>query len=90
LYLDSLLPELEQEKPRIKHYSKEKLMKMLTLANEKDKMEKRKKDKKEKCKQKMYDNPKHKVQKQECMFFFLPVNPVFTHAAFPFRSRSRT
>ena len=58
--------------------------------NEKDKMEKHKKDKKEKCKQKMYDNPKHKVQKQACMFFFLPINPVFTRAAFPFRNRSRT
>ncbi|CAD6270459.1 unnamed protein product [Miscanthus lutarioriparius] len=103
-YLDSLLPELGQEKPHIKHYSKEKLMKMLAQANEKDKMEKCKKDKKEnekdkmekhtkdkneKCKQKMYDNPKHKVQKQACMFF-LPVNPVFTRAAFPFRNRSRT
>jgi len=85
-YLDSLLPESEQEKPRIKHYNKEKLAKMLAQANEKDKMEKskkdkenekdkmekHKKDKKENCK-KMYDYLKHKVQKQ-ALVFFLSVN----------------
>lgn len=42
---------------------------MLAEANEKDRTEKRDKDKKEKGKQKMYDNPKYKVQKQACMFF---------------------
>ncbi|KAG0520161.1 hypothetical protein BDA96_08G049700 [Sorghum bicolor] len=77
-YLDSLLPESEQEKPRIKHYNKEKLVKMLAQANEKDKMEKskkdkenekdkmekHKKDKKENCK-KMYDYLKHKESEQD-------------------------